>query len=78
MGKHKLIRLTKAQTSGKPPPSPLYYTLCLATRLTPKCHFVVGLPNGSIEIPEAGTFVILGPHNFLQKPLIEMKFEAKL
>jgi len=44
MGKHGLTRLTTAQTWGKPPPSSLYYTLCLATGPTPKCHFVMKFP----------------------------------
>ncbi len=45
-GKHGLTRLTMAQTWGKPPPSPFKYTMCLATGLVPKCHFVpkLGLP----------------------------------
>ncbi len=30
-GKFELTRFTTARTWGKPPPSPLYYTLCLAT-----------------------------------------------
>jgi len=44
----------------------------------PKCHFVSGLPSGSLEIPTIGTFVILGPRNFMNKPPIEMRSEAKL
>jgi hypothetical protein len=40
---------------GKPPPSPLYYTLCLAMGLAPKCYFVPGLPSGSLEIPKVET-----------------------
>jgi hypothetical protein len=74
----RLIRLTMAQTWGKPPPSPLYYTLCLATGLAPKCHFVLGLPSGSFEIPKIGTFATLEAHNFVCKPLIEVRSKAKL
>ncbi len=44
-GKHGLTRLTMAQAWGKPPPFPLEYSLCLATGLVPKCHFVLGLPS---------------------------------
>jgi hypothetical protein len=41
--------------------------MCLATGQTPKCHFVLGLPNGSPEIPKIETLVILGAHNFVWK-----------
>jgi hypothetical protein len=61
--KHELTRLTTARTWGKPPPSPLYYTLCLATGLAPKCHFVLGTPNESPEIPTIGIPTTLGAHN---------------
>jgi hypothetical protein len=74
----EFIRLTTAQTWGKPPPSPLYYTLCLSTRSTSKWHFVAGLPNGSPEIPKVGTFATLGAHNFMCKPPIAMRSKAKL
>ncbi len=62
---HGFKRLTIAQTWGKPPPSPLQCTLCLATRLAPKCHFVLGLPNGNPEIPKVETSTILKAHNFM-------------
>ncbi len=77
-GKHKLTRFTMAQTWGKPPPSPLQYILCMATRPTPKCHFVLGLPSGSPKIPKVGTLTTLGAHNFVCKPLTEVKSEVKL
>ncbi len=60
-GKLRLTKLTTARTWGKPPPSPLYYTLCLSTRPTSKWHFVPGLPNGSPEIPKIRTPATLGP-----------------
>ncbi len=63
---------------GKPLPSCLQYTLCLSMRFTSKWHFVLGLPNGSLEITKVGIFVTLGPHNFTCRPPIEMRFEAKL
>ncbi len=78
MGKLRLTRLTMAQTWGKPPPSPLYYTLWLATGPTSKWHFVSGLPSWSLEIPKVGTPVILGAHNFVFRPTIDMMFKAKL
>jgi hypothetical protein len=78
MDKHGLRRLTMARTWGKPPPSPLYYTLCLAMGPTPKYHFVLGLPNGSSEIPKIGTPATLESHNFVCRPLIEVRSEEKL
>jgi hypothetical protein len=30
------------------------------------------------EIPKVGTLTTLGPHNFVRKPLIEMRSKAKL
>jgi len=50
----------------------------MAMRPTPKCHFVLGLPNGSPEIPIVGTPATLGAHNFVCRPLIEMMSEEKL
>jgi len=35
-------------------------------------------PNGSPEIPTTWTPATLGVHNFACKPLIEMRFKAKL
>jgi len=43
---------------------------------TPKCHFVLGFPSGSPEIPTTGTPMTLGAHNFVCKPLIEMRSKA--
>jgi hypothetical protein len=53
-GQLGLTRLTTAQTWGKPPPSPLLYTLCLSTRSTSKWHFVPGLP-----VPQMGVSKLL-------------------
>ncbi len=44
---------------------PLYYTLCLAMGPAPEWHFVLGLPNGSPEIPEIRTSKTLKAHNFV-------------
>ncbi len=63
---------------GKPPPSPLQYILCLATGPAPKCRFVPGLPSESLEILKVGTLATLEAHNFVCRPLIEMKFKSKL
>ncbi len=63
---------------GKPPPFLLYYSLCLAMGVAPKCHFVSRLLAGSLEILKIETPVTLEAHNFLCKPLIEVRFKAKL
>ncbi len=43
---------------------------------TSKWHFVSGLPSGSPKIPKLGTPTTLRAHNFLCKPLIDMKCKA--
>jgi hypothetical protein len=43
-----------------------------------KCHFVLGLPNGSPEILEIGTPATLEAHNFVFRPLTEVTFESQL
>ncbi len=43
-----------------------------------KCHFVLGLLNGNPEIPKVGTPLTLGAHNFVCKPLIEMRSKENL
>jgi len=45
---------------------------------TPKCHFVSGLSSWSLEIPEIGTLATLEAHNFVCRPLIEVRSRAKL
>jgi hypothetical protein len=40
--------------------------------------FFLGLPNGSLKIPKVGTSTTLGAHNFVCRPLIEMRFKTKL
>ncbi len=50
-------------------------------RLAPKCHFVPRLPSESpeiVEIPKIGTLINFQAHNFVHKPSIEVRFEAKL
>jgi hypothetical protein len=46
--------------------------------LAPKCHFVLGLPSGSLEIPKIGIPETLEAHKFVFRPLIEMNSEKKL
>ncbi len=64
---------------------PPYNILCAWARdqhpnviLSSKCHFVLGLPSESPEIPTIGILAILGAHNFACKPPIKMSFETKL
>jgi hypothetical protein len=57
---------------------PLIIFLCLSTRATSKWHFVLGLPNGSLEIPTTRIPTTLGPHNFAFRPPIAMRFQPKL
>jgi len=45
---------------------------------TPKCHFVPALPSGSPEIPKIGTLATLEACNFVCRPPIEVRLEAKL
>jgi hypothetical protein len=78
MGKHKLTKFTITWTQGKPTPSPSYYSMCLTMGPTSKCHFVLGLSNGSPEIFKIETPVILEAHNFVCITLIEVRFKAKL
>jgi len=70
---HEFIRLTMVWTWGNPPPSPLYCFLSLATRVAPKCHFALGLPNRESWNSQNWVF-----YNFLCKFLIETRFKAKL
>ncbi len=78
MGDFGLTRLTTAWTWGKPPPSPINYTLQLSTGATSKWLFVPGLPSGSPEIPTTGILATLKAYNFLCKPPIAMRSKAKL
>jgi hypothetical protein len=40
--------------------------------------FCLGIPKWVSEIFKVGIPTTLGPHNFMCRPLIEMRFEAKL
>jgi hypothetical protein len=74
MGDSKLTKLTTTHTQGKPPPSPIYYTLQLSRRATSKWLFVsLGVPK--FQQLGLGT---LRAHNFLCKLPIAMKSEEKL
>jgi len=45
--------------------------------LTSKWLFVLGLPSWSPKIAKVGTPATLGPHNFVNKPPMEMKSKTK-
>ncbi len=77
-GQFELTRFTMAQTWGKPPPSPLQYSLYLSMGATSKWLFVPGLPSGSPEIPIVKTPATLKAHNFVCRPPIVMKSKANL
>ncbi len=62
-GDFGLTRLTTAWTRGKPPLSPIQYTLQFSTGATSKWFFVPGLPSGSPEFLTTGTLTILKAHN---------------
>jgi hypothetical protein len=57
MGKFELTRLTTTRSWGKPPPSPLWYTMCLSTRPTFKWHFVLGV----LKFLKLGLLQLWGP-----------------
>jgi hypothetical protein len=42
------------------------------------CHFVLGLLSGSLEIPKIRIPATLKAHNVSYRPLIEVRYEAKL
>ncbi len=71
-------RLTTARTWRKPPPSPLWYTLCFSTGATSKWLYVPGLPSGSFEIVTTRSPATLRAHNFMCRPLIAMRSKEKL
>jgi hypothetical protein len=54
MGNYGLTRLTTARTRGKPPPSPIQYSMCLFAAPTPEWLFVPGLPRRSPKLPRFG------------------------
>jgi hypothetical protein len=71
--KRGFTKLITTQTWGKSPPSPLLYSLCLATMPGPKCHFVLGLPSWSLEFFLIGTLATLEAYNFVFQPSIEVR-----
>jgi hypothetical protein len=78
MGKPGLTRLIIAQTWGKAPPSPLYYSLCMATWQHPNVILSQDSQVGSPKILEIKLLAILEAHNILCRPLIEVRFKETL
>ncbi len=78
MGNPRLTRLTTARTQGKPPPSPIQYTLCLSAAPTFKQFFVPRLPRKSLETIPVWTPGTLQGHNYLLKPPIGMRSQENL
>jgi hypothetical protein len=52
--------------------------MCLSMRLALECHFVLGLPSGSLEIPKIGIPTTLDIDNFVYRRPIKVKSKAKL
>jgi hypothetical protein len=77
-GNFGLTWLTTARTRGKPPPSPIYYTLCFFVAPTSEWLFVPRLPRGSLEIVPVWTLGTLHDHNSLLRPPIGMRSKANL
>jgi hypothetical protein len=77
-GIHVLTRLTTAQTWGKPSPSPLSYFLLLTPGAVPKCYYSWDSQVRSPEFFKIKTAATLEAHNFLCRPLIEVRFTTKL
>ncbi len=77
-GNSGLTRLTTARIRGKPPPSPMQYSLRLSAAPTSEWLFVSGLPRKSPKIVSIWTTTTLQAYNFLIKPPIGVRFEANL
>jgi len=73
-----LIWLTTTQTRGKPPPSPIYYSMHLSAALASKWLFFPGLPKWSPETIPIWTPGTLGAHNFSPQTWIGTRSEPKL
>ncbi len=60
-GQTQICKIHHNPDLGKPPPSPLQYILCLATRPTPKCHLVPRLQVRVLKFPKLGLLQFWGP-----------------
>ncbi len=71
-------RLTTSRTWGKPPPSPISYTLQLSAEATSKWLFFLGLPRRSPETISSWSPGTLGPHISRLPTPIGARYELKL
>ncbi len=78
MGNLDSLDSPQPKLGGSPPPSPIQYSLQLSAEAISEWHFFPGLPKWNPEIVLVCTPGILGIHNFLLRPLIEMNSEAIL
>ncbi len=63
---------------GKPPPSPIYYSLRLSAAPTSEWLFVLGFPRRSPEITMVWTPAILRDYNSLLRPPIGTRYKSNL
>jgi len=77
-GQHGLTWLTMTWTRGKPPPSPIYYSLHCFSAPASKWLLFPGLPRRSPKTVSVWTLGTLGAHNSQLKPWIGMRSEANL
>jgi hypothetical protein len=78
MGNLGLTKLIIARTQRKPPPSPIYYSLRLFARPTSTRFFILGLLKGNPKTAKVWITATLRDYNFAFRPLIGMRFQAKL
>jgi hypothetical protein len=77
--KHIFTRFTITQTWGKAPPSPLIILFVLGHGACTQMSFCPETPKlGSLEIFKIRTLMTLEPHDLLYKPIIKVRFKAKL
>ncbi len=72
-----LTRLITARTRGKPPPSPIQYSLRLSVAPTSEWLFIPRPLRGGFEIVSVWTPATLRGYNSLFRPLIRMRFDFR-
>jgi hypothetical protein len=78
---HKQTRIHKTHHGpnlGEATIFPLIVYSMLGHGTSTQMSFCLGTPNGSPKIPKVRTPATLGAHNFVWRPPIEMRSEAKL
>jgi len=78
MGKHALIKLSTAQTWGKPPPSPCSILYAWSHGLHPNVILSRDSQVRSTEILKIGIIAILEAYNFVCRLSINVRSEPKL